>query len=74
MSTVQGQRYLVYESRSDIRESVEAFEKENVSTQGGFQPPTFGFVWMRYRSSYQAKHLLTHFLEHWIWGYRYIFC
>ena len=53
-------------------ESVKVFETENVSTWGGLEPPTFGFMpnaltyWV-----IRARHLLSHVFEHWLWRYRY---
>ena len=53
-------------------ESVKVFETENVSTWGGLQPPTFGFmpnvltIWF-----IRARHLLSHVFEYWLWWYRY---
>ena len=55
-------------------ESVKAFETENVSTWGGLEPPTFGFIpnaltiWV-----IRVRHLLSHLVEYWLWRYRY-FC
>ena len=48
------------------------FETENVSTWGGLEPPTFGFMpnaltyW-----AIRARHLLSLVIEHWLWWYRY---
>ena len=53
-------------------ESVKDFETENISTSGGLEPPTFGFMpnaltyW-----AIRAKHLLSHVFEHWLWRCRY---
>ena len=53
-------------------ESVKVFETENVSTWGGLEPPTFGFMlnaltyW-----AIRARHLLSHVVEYWLWRYRY---
>ena len=55
-------------------ETVKVFETKNVSTWGGLEPPTFGFMpnavtyW-----AIRARHLLTYVFEHWLWRYRY-FC
>ena len=54
------------------RESVKVFETENVSTWGGLEPPTSGFmpnaltIW-----AIRARHLLSHVFEYWLWWYRY---
>ena len=53
-------------------ESVKVFETENVSTWGGLEPSTFGFMpnalayW-----AIRARHFLSHVIEHWLWQYRY---
>ena len=55
-------------------ESVKVFETENVSTWGGLEPPTFGFMpnaltyW-----AIGARHFLSYVFEHWLWlwWYRY---
>ena len=50
----------------------QSFETENVSTWGGLEPPTFGFMpnaltyWV-----IRARHLLSHVFEHRLWRYRY---
>ena len=54
-------------------ESVNVFETENVSTWGGLEPPTFGFMpnaltyW-----AIRARHLLSHVVEYWLWRCRYL--
>ena len=53
-------------------ESVKVFETENISTWGGLEPPTFGF--MPNALTYWAirvRHLLSHVVEYWLWRYRY---
>ena len=53
-------------------ESVKVFEIENVSTWGGLELTTFGF--MQNALTYwaiRARHLLSHVFEHWLWRYRY---
>ena len=54
-------------------ESVKVFETENVSTWGGLEPPTFGFmantltiIWV-----IRARRVLSHVFEYWLWWYRY---
>ena len=53
-------------------ESVKVFETSNVSTWGGHEPPTFGFMpnaltyW-----AIRARHLLSHVFEYWLWWCRY---
>ena len=56
-------------------ESVKVFETESVSTWGGLEPPTFGF--MPNALTYWAirtRHLLSHVVEYWLWWYRYFSC
>ena len=54
-------------------EIVNVFETEHVSTWGGIEPPTFGFMpnvltcW-----AIRAWHLLSHVYEHWLWRYIYV--
>ena len=51
-------------------ESAEDLETENVSTWGGLEPPTFGFMpnvlttW-----AIRARYLLSHVLECWLWRF-----
>ena len=61
----------IFDTQTDVSESVKVFETENVSTWGGLEPPTFGFmpnaltIW-----AIRARHLLSHVVDYWLWRYR----
>ena len=62
MLTVRGQQHLFStHERMLFFESVKVFETENVSTWGGLEPPTFGFMpnALTYLAI-RARHLLSH--------------
>ena len=53
-------------------ESVKDLETENVSTWGGLEPPTFGFMLNAATTwAIRARHLLSHVFEYCLWLYRY---
>ena len=48
------------------------FETENVSTWGGLEHPTFGFMPNALTNwAIRARHLLSHVFEYWFWWCRY---
>ena len=54
-------------------ESVEVLEADNVSTWGGLEPLTFGFMPNALVSlAIRTRHWLPHGLEYWHWQYIYI--
>ena len=63
----------IFDTRTVVLGKVSRFfETENVSTWGGLEHPTFGFMpnalnyW-----AIRARHLLPHVVEYWLWQYRY---
>ena len=72
MLTVHGQQHHFRHTNGCSCECVKAFETENASIWEGLEPPTFGFmpnaltIWV-----IRTRHLLSHFVEHWLWCYRY---
>ena len=58
----------IFDSRMDVLVK----ETENVSTWGGLDPPTFGFMPNALTTrAIRARHLLSHVLGYWLWWYRY---
>ena len=72
MLTVRGQQHSFSTHERMFLWKCQDFETENVSTWGGLEPPTFGFmpnaltIW-----AIRARHLLSHVVEYWLWRYRY---
>ena len=72
MLTVCGQQHSFSHTNGCSCESVKVSEKENVSTRGAFEHPTFGLMpnaltyW-----TIRVRHLLSHVFEHRLWWYRY---
>ena len=73
MLTVRGQLHSFFDTRTGVLGKVSRFfETENVSTWGGLEHPTFGFMpnaltyW-----AIRARHLLPHVVEYRLWWYRY---
>ena len=72
MSTVLRQQYLFQLTNRYSFESVKDLETENVSTWGGLEPPTFGFMPNALTTwAIRATRLLSHVFEYWLCQYRY---
>ena len=73
MLTVRGQQHSFSTQERVFLGKCQSFWKENVSTWGGLEPPTFGFTlnaltyW-----AIRARHLLSHVVENWLWRCGYL--
>ena len=73
MLTVHGQQHSFFTREQMFFRRCQSFETENVSTLGGLEPPTFGFMPNALTiRAVRARHLLSHLFEYWLWKYRYL--
>ena len=73
MITVRGKKHSFTTHERMFLRKCQIFETDNISTWGGLEPPTFGFMLTDLTiRAIRARHLLSHYFEHWLWWYRYL--